>query len=483
MRLIIPITKFEKLADGSMSVEGCATSEAVDSQGDILDYEGSKKAFGDWPGNVREAHDPKKPVGKRLDMWFDDETKKIHVKSFVSKGAPETQAKIEDGTLGAYSVGGGNPTKVVMEKHDGKQVRRVLEWPMTELSLVDVGANPDTNGLTLVKADGVATEILAEEVPPAVADAANRFAAAILKAVEPKVETPAPVVLPPAVEPPAPETEKAAAPEVEKSGAICEKCNKVHKEGVEACEKEDLAAAKTETPEQTKADAVETEKTVEAPATKKTFEEWDIRAALDILEGLKSLLFNESVEADAEPPKQRVALETAIENVKTFIASEAAELAATAADGSAPIAAAAQPTFLKALARRLASIEEAITNVKTPGEVPADLFKVHDGDQLAEGIGKGLSAFLDPITKANAELKGLIESEFKDVRKSIVDLGKTAAVPTPLRTVPRDDFAPRVASDNGVLALEKALMSTTNPEAMAVLRQQIAIAKAGNSLR
>ena len=146
------------------------------------------------------------------------------------------------------------------------------------------------------------------------------------------------------------------------------------------------------------------------------------------------------------------------------------------------MSAAVRSEFTKRMKPLEDSIEAAITKMKSP-VAPADMFKVHNGDQLAEGIGLGLSAALEPITKANVELKGLIESEFKDVRKSIVELGKTAAVPTPLRTVPREAFGPAGASDAGLIALEKALMSTSNPEAMAALRQQIALAKAGISQR
>ncbi|MDD5305495.1 MAG: hypothetical protein PHS14_20535, partial [Elusimicrobia bacterium] len=350
-----------------------------------------------------------------------------------------------------------------------------------ELSLVDVGANPNAN-IELVKADGAATEALAAEDVPApevvpVAESDNRFAKKLIKAIEettppaaPVAETPAPVETAPETPPVAKDEMALAAP------AACAKCMKVHGDGVEECEKEELAAKP------------ETEKTAE-PEVKKMYEEWDIRAALEILEGLKNLLYNETIEADQEPPAQRVALEAAIENVKAFIVSEAVELEAAPADGGA-VEAAAKPSLLKTLAaamdardaRFLAAFEEKITKTQTPAPAaPEGLFKVTDGDQLAEGIGKGLTSALAPIAKAQAEFNGRfdsVEAELKGVRKSIVELGKTAAVPTPLRTVPREEIAPRRASDNGVAALERALASTSHPETMVLLRQQIAIAKA-----
>src|SRR5271169_357220 len=611
VRFTFPIAKFEKLADGRMLIEGVATDETLDSQGDILDYDGSKKAFGDWRGNIREAHDPKKPVGKALEVNFDDDKKTIGVKAFISSGAQETQAKIQEGVLSCFSVGGGNPTKTKRELVDGKSVRRVLEWPMAELSTVDAGANPNAV-FQLVKADGVATEILA---PDDVVDAANRFAEAILKAVaQPKPKKPKPS------EDTSSGTDTAQVgdndSQDQQQPEKCAKCMKVHKEGMEECDKEDVAAAdvarakqgvdeakakhkiaqakeelaaakgKLEevksggSPQEESGADADTEKAKAAVVEKKDFtaeerkklaekgeampdgsfptptkadwnnavsaqgrapaakrpaikaylkrrakklgikelpdslkvldailakhwgggEEYDIQDALQCVFGLNQLAAAEAAEGpeegDEDGDQQEELLEVARRALCAFIELEAGELVESdAADskavgGAMPAALmherADRPIFLKALdaalAKRFKSIEASIEKMKSP-VAPADLFKVHDGDQLAEGIGKGLSSVFEPITKANVELKGLIESEFKGVRGAIVELGKTAAIPTPLRTVPREDQPRGEAFNSGVAALEKALASTTHPETMAVLRQQIAIAKAGTSLR
>lgn len=175
-----PITSFRKLEDGRLEVEGLASDETIDSQGDIVDYDGLKRAAQSWRGNIREAHDPKKPVGRALDVTFDDTKRAMFVRSFISAGAPETQAKVMDGTLGSYSVGGGNPSKVKYEKVGTQTVRRVLEWPMSELSLVDAPANPNAN-FELVKADGRATELLDDEL---VQVNENRLAAKLVEALE-----------------------------------------------------------------------------------------------------------------------------------------------------------------------------------------------------------------------------------------------------------------------------------------------------------
>lgn len=150
----LPITRTEKLEDGRLVVEGCATSEALDGDGTVLDYDASKKAFEVWKGNIREQHDPKKAVGRALEITHDDVARSILVRAFISAGAQDTQAKILDGTLGGFSVHG-VATELKMEKAaNGKPFERVTKWLMDELSVVDVGSNPDTNGIKLVKADG-----------------------------------------------------------------------------------------------------------------------------------------------------------------------------------------------------------------------------------------------------------------------------------------------------------------------------------------
>ena len=184
MRFAFPITKFRKLDDGRLEIEGLASDETIDSQGDIVDFDGLKRAAVHWRGNIREAHDPQKPVGRALEISFNDQERKMFVRSFVSAGAPETQAKVLDGTLRAYSVGGSNPTRVTYEKIGDLRVRRVHDWNMSELSLVDAPANPNAN-FELIKADGTATAALADDVLEAAAQkVANRFADAVLDALE-----------------------------------------------------------------------------------------------------------------------------------------------------------------------------------------------------------------------------------------------------------------------------------------------------------
>lgn len=402
IRFTVPFSKVETLKDGRMVVEGTATSEAVDSQNDILDYEGSKKAFSDWRGNVREQHDPHKAVGKSLDIKFDDEAKSITVRAFISSGAKDTQAKINEGVIAAYSVGGTAPTRSKTEKVGGKSVRRVLEWGMTELSVVDVGSNPDTNNLELVKAGGAATEILAEETAAA--------AGAGSGSDEP--------------------------PEDTSKAKKCDKCQKVHKDGVEACEKEE-AAVKTEaekaleaaelakkTEERKAAAAILRSKESKpedlkkaAETLKKSYggEEYDISAALYILEGLKTLLYFEQSEGD-EPTEQTSLLESLCKGIKRFILLEAGELAAGDDDTSDVLVLAMRAEFAKATQLIADRFTEELTKSRPTGDAQRELFTVNHGNQLQEGIGQGVQKLLEPLSKAIGDLKVELD-EVKAVRE------------------------------------------------------------------
>lgn len=169
-----PIAKFD---EEKREVTGIATSEVVDSHGEILAYAGSKDALKIWAGNVREMHQPK-AVGRKVSMEFDDVAKTITVRAKVSKGAEDTWQKVLDGTLACYSVGGiridtelKNKDSVPKEALKGvddvpEEILYTSKWRMTELSLVDAGANPDS-AISLVKdVNGTPTETeVLEEAP------------------------------------------------------------------------------------------------------------------------------------------------------------------------------------------------------------------------------------------------------------------------------------------------------------------------------
>lgn len=167
----VPFAKVDVQEDGSVIVHGTATSEAIDSQGDVLTLESSKLALKDYAGNVREMHQPI-AVGRATNIKVDEDARSINVEAHISSGAPDTVQKVKDGVLRAFSVGG-EILKWAMGKRDEKDVRVVSEWKWHELSLVDVGANPDSNNVVVVAklADGASP---APEVDPYAALAAKR---------------------------------------------------------------------------------------------------------------------------------------------------------------------------------------------------------------------------------------------------------------------------------------------------------------------
>lgn len=114
-----------------------------DLQGDIVDWDATKRAFSKWAGNVREMHRKDLAVGKALMIRPLEQDKQMLVGVHVSKGAESTWQKVLDGTLSGFSIGG-YATKVrkYYDAKIGKYVQKVLDYTLTELSLVDVPANP-----------------------------------------------------------------------------------------------------------------------------------------------------------------------------------------------------------------------------------------------------------------------------------------------------------------------------------------------------
>lgn len=166
VQLFAPITRIDK---DTWEVEGQATSDAIDHYGTIFDYESSKRAFQAWQGNIREMHDPKKAVGRAINIECDDADHKIFVRAKVSRGARDTWEKVLDGTLSGFSIGAHwNGQKPVIEQveRNGRSVPMYKDHSLAELSLVDSAGSPGCD-IRVVRADGIATDVLAEdEVTP-----------------------------------------------------------------------------------------------------------------------------------------------------------------------------------------------------------------------------------------------------------------------------------------------------------------------------
>lgn len=176
IRFAMPISKVDVQR---RLVSGFATLNNVDSHGDIVSAEASRKAFSRFRGNIREMHSPI-AVGKMVDFeeqsYYDPFTEKfydgIYVTAYVSTGAEETWTKVLDGTLTGFSIGG----QVIdyethFDKSDGSAVREITDYALQELSLVDNPANQLANIFSIVKSatnelqvTGIAVDVKTENI-------------------------------------------------------------------------------------------------------------------------------------------------------------------------------------------------------------------------------------------------------------------------------------------------------------------------------
>lgn len=157
---------FSKVNKEKRLVSGYATLDNVDSQGDIVLADASKKAFSRARGNLREMHKKDSAVGRIVDFREDEfraaDGKKyrgIFVTAYVSKGAQDTWEKVLDKTLTGFSIGGDIiDFEEDWNKDAGKQVRIIKDYNLNELSLVDNPANQLANVFQIHKlADGSVT--------------------------------------------------------------------------------------------------------------------------------------------------------------------------------------------------------------------------------------------------------------------------------------------------------------------------------------
>jgi hypothetical protein len=152
--LSFPICKIDEERG---EVWGFATTEALDQQGEIVDYEASKIAFADWAntfnkqtnggslGNIREMHQPK-VVGKMIAYQPDDKRKGIYVGARVNRetiDGKDAWNKVLNHELNGFSIGAPVAERVVEITPMGQR-KRVVGYKLAELSLVDNPACPES---------------------------------------------------------------------------------------------------------------------------------------------------------------------------------------------------------------------------------------------------------------------------------------------------------------------------------------------------
>lgn len=141
-------------ADDERLVVGYASSERLDSQDEIVDFEAIKAALSDYMewANVREMHENKaagtvikaEPIEGEVKVGSKVITNPLRIEARIFDN--DAWEKVKSGVYKGFSIGG-KVLNWVTEKIDGKEIKRITSLLLTEISLVDRPANPDAKFL------------------------------------------------------------------------------------------------------------------------------------------------------------------------------------------------------------------------------------------------------------------------------------------------------------------------------------------------
>lgn len=135
MRIFGNINKVTEQEDGTLLVEGIASSPNVDDQKEIVTAEAMKAAIPEYMkfGNVREMHDPKKAAGVATEIEVNEEGFTI-LKALIVD--PVAIQKVLTKVYKGFSIAG----KVIRDKLNKSTI---IGLELSEISLVDRPSNPD----------------------------------------------------------------------------------------------------------------------------------------------------------------------------------------------------------------------------------------------------------------------------------------------------------------------------------------------------
>ena len=148
-KLYAEIAKMEAQDDGTVKVWGYASSEAVDSDGEIIAAEAMKAAIPDYMkfGAVREMHGSN-AAGTAIEINVEDDGRTFFGAHIVD---PVAVTKVKTGVYKGFSIGGSVTARDELNKS------QITGLKLTEISLVDRPANPDAV-FTCYKADKLKDE-------------------------------------------------------------------------------------------------------------------------------------------------------------------------------------------------------------------------------------------------------------------------------------------------------------------------------------
>lgn len=143
-KLYAEIAKMEAQDDGTVKVWGYASSEAVDSDGEVIAAEAMKAAIPDYMkfGAVREMHGSN-AAGTAIEINVEDDGRTFFGAHIVD---PIAVTKVKTGVYKGFSIGGS------VTARDDLNKSQITGLKLTEISLVDRPANPDAV-FTCYKAD------------------------------------------------------------------------------------------------------------------------------------------------------------------------------------------------------------------------------------------------------------------------------------------------------------------------------------------
>lgn len=163
-KLYAEIAKMEAQDDGTVKVWGYASSEAVDSDGEIIAAEAMKAAIPDYMkfGAVREMHGSN-AAGTAIEINVEDDGRTFFGAHIVD---PVAVTKVKTGVYKGFSIGGSVTARDELNKS------QITGLKLTEISLVDRPANPDAV-FTCYKADKPKADEEADKEDDKTADKAD----------------------------------------------------------------------------------------------------------------------------------------------------------------------------------------------------------------------------------------------------------------------------------------------------------------------
>jgi hypothetical protein len=153
------IEKADRNPDGTLTVYGKATDDAIDIDQQICDADWLERAMPDWfksGGNIREQHSN---IAAGVATEYEQKGTGHFVTALVVD--PVSAKKVETGVLKGFSVGIKNPRVV----RDNKAANgRIIDGQIVEVSLVDRPANPNCQLVLAKSVSGVESLVQVEDL-------------------------------------------------------------------------------------------------------------------------------------------------------------------------------------------------------------------------------------------------------------------------------------------------------------------------------